>query len=129
MYFYLSELDSSYEKYSVRIDKLVCNNEINYSEKLSNLESNNDDFIQYLIELSLRGNKGYNTAMEELSKGDLEDIRRSIGKTSFSVVDGLSDSRLIDINRDIASLEECTGISINLLREMCKKQINDGRNR
>lgn len=129
MYFYLSELDSVNEKYNIRIDKLVSNNDDFSSEKLSSLESD-DDFIQYLIELSSRGDREYNIAMEELSSSDLEDIRRSIGKTPVAVVDGLSDSRLINVNRDIANLEECTGISIDKLREMCKKQIViDGRGR
>ena len=129
-YFYLSELDSAYEKYNIRSDKLASNSGNGYRDDISNLESNNDDFIQYLIELSSRGEREYNIVMEELSASDLEDIRSSIGKTPVGVIDGLSDSRLINVNREIATLEKCTGISINKLREMCKKQIVvDGRGR
>ena len=76
----------------IRIDKLISRKDDFSGENLSCLESD-DDFIQYLIELSSRGDREYNIAMEELSSSDLEDIRRSIGKTPVAVVDGLSDSR------------------------------------
>jgi len=128
MYFYLSDLDSSYESYNIKIDKLVDNKDNRYSKNISDLESN-DDFIQYLIELSSRGESEYDIAREELSKKDLEDIRINIGKVSTSIIDGLCDSKLNDISRDIANLEECTGINIDRLREMCKMQIDNGRGR
>lgn len=128
VYFYLSELDSPYEKYNIRIDR-YARRDNSYDRQFSDIESNNDDFIQYLIELSSRGDMEYNIAMEELSKCNLEDVRRSIGGSSVGVIDGLSDSRLNDKNRDIANLEECTGISIDKLRKLCKKQISDGRER
>ena len=34
-----------------------------------------------------------------------------------------------NIEKDIANLEECTGINIEILRDICSSQINNGRGR
>lgn len=116
------------DDYSIKIDK-VSTRSADYSRlELSQLESREDNFIQYLIELASRGEEQAEIARDELAKLDHEEVRKNIDKTYYGVIDGLSDSQIVN-SMDIANLEECTGISINKLREMCKKQINNGRGR
>ena len=83
-------------------------------EDLRKMESENNAYIQYLIELYSRGET--EIALEALSKIDNEDLEKALGRTHHGIVDGLSDETLIS-QEEISSLEEVTGTSIETLRE------------
>lgn len=127
IYFYLSEFDSPLERYNIKIDKISDKESFNNRKDLSKLESNKDNFIQYLIELSSRNKDNSEIILDELSKMELEDIKKEIGIDSSYLFDGLSNSKKNNIERDIANLEECTGINITILRDICSSQISNGR--
>lgn len=126
VYFYLTEIDSPTEKYNIKIDKMK--DEINDRKEISKLESSEDSFVQYLIELSSRDRNKSGIVMDEFSKIELEDVRKELGNDSKYIFDGLS-SKNNNIEKDIANLEECTGINIEILRDICSSQINNGRGR
>ena len=43
--------------------------------------------------------------------------------------DGLNNIDKNNMEKDIANLEECTGINIEILRDICNSQISDSRGR
>ena len=68
----------------------------------------------YESPMYLRWHQRYQQSLQDAMMAEISDINAYKG----------------NVNRDIANLEECTGISIDKLREMCKKQIIvDGRGR
>lgn len=85
---------------------------------LSKMESYNDDFVQYLIELAGRGDEYLERAMEELSKVDLEDISRTLYKTEHGVIDSFRTTDEGDTFEDAYTLVEFTGMSIDELKAL-----------
>ena len=86
-------------------------------KELYQLESREDNFFQYLIELASRDREKFEIAMDELSKADLEDIGRALGKNYIGVVDGVSNEEL-GTPEDIYLLEHCTNMSIYELGDL-----------
>ena len=127
VYFYLSELDLPIERYNIKIDKVFDRNLVGYRKVVSKLDSGEDDFIQYLIELSSRDKENIGIVMDEFSKMEYDEIRKKMGSDSGYLFDGLNDNKINKIDSDIANLEECTGIDIEVLREICGSQINGRR--
>lgn len=111
---------------SIRTDKVGSYMEEVRRNELSKGESINDDFIQYLIELSGRGVDYLDKAMDELSKSDLEEIERVLTKPERGIFDGF---RTVDeeksLEEDMICLVEFTGMSIEELKEI---QPNNGLN-
>ena len=127
-YFMLIELNTLYEHdvFSIKIDNVPYRKNNVSRKELFQLESNSDDYVQYLIELSSRGEDEYDWAREELSKIDNDDIKRSLGKSSSLILDGFGDMSLIS-SEEVQNLEKVTGMNIEILRELCKMQISNGR--
>lgn len=111
---------------NIRVDK-VDTKKVIVRDDLSELESKYDDYVQYLIELSSRGDEEGIRAREELSFMDLEEIRKSLLKTKYGILDGLSDLSMVD-SEDIFEFEELTNMKIDDLRSLVKKSlgIKDG---
>ena len=110
----------------IRIDKVGSYIEEIKKNELSKGEGINDDFVQYLVELAGKGEEYLDMAMEELSKGDLEDIGRMLSKPERGVYDGLRTvSKEESLEEDKICLVEFTGMSIEELRDI---QPNNGLN-
>lgn len=124
VYFLLTEFG-----YPIRIEKVKnvrqCEKRSMYLNKLNESEN---EHIQYLIELASRSEEEYERAIDELSKNDLEELNRYLGKNSHGVVDGVSDVT-IPTEEDIILFEEVTGMSLRELQDMCNEQMSNGRKR
>ena len=129
VYFYLSEIDSPIERYNIKIDKVLDNSSVNDRWEISKLDSSEDSFIEYLIELSSRNSDNTGNIRDEFSKMELEDIRRELRDNSKYIFDGLNNIDKNNMEKDIANLEECTGINIEILRDICNSQISDSHRR
>ena len=127
VYFYLNEMDLPNERYNIKIDKVLDRDIGDDRLDISKLEGSEDSIVEYLIELSSRNKDNTGMIRDEFSKMELDDIRRELGDDSGYVFDGLSDKN--KIKKDIFNLEECTGINIEILRDMCNSQIRDSRGR
>lgn len=110
---------------SIEIDKVFSDRRDLKRAELSEFESDND-YIQYLIELKQRGYD--ELALDELSKIDLEVLSSGLKDSKYGVFDGMCNTDL-SIYEDIIVLEEATGMSIDTIKELCYKQINNGRKR
>lgn len=84
-------------------------------DNLSLYSEGGDDYLSYLIELSKKGEEEYERAMDEIGQSDLEDISRFLKRNYYGIVDGVSSDFNIR-DREIASLEENTGLSLDDLR-------------
>lgn len=116
------------DDFDIRIDKIVSKENYSLRKDLFQLESCNDDYIQYLIELASRGGDEYDRAMEELSKIDVEDIGKSISKNYYGVIDSLGDESLVSpvVSQNF---EQVIDINIDVLQEMCRLSLSSGRKR
>lgn len=129
VYFYLNEIDSPGERYNIKIDKVLSRDSTSDRKDISKLGSSEDNFVEYLIELSSRSRNDSSMVRDEFSKIELEDIRRELGGDSDYIFDGLSNIGEKDIDEDVLNLEECTGINIGALIEMCNGQVRNSRRR
>lgn len=113
----------------VRIDKLSDDHKKQYKTELSKMESKEDDFYQYLIELASRGEEDLDRAMDELSRTDLEDISKLLNGNG--VFDGITKDNE-EVSEDVYAIEALTGMSINslknLLGEFCNNNVDNKEN-
>lgn len=85
---------------------------------LSTYSTGEDNHLNYLIELSKKGEEEFDKAMDEIGQADLEEIRGLLRSGDYGIVDGASsDYQTLNSKRKRMSLEENTGISIADLRE------------
>lgn len=103
---------------NVKVDKVTRDMKKTYENNLFNSESYNDDFIQYLIDLASGGEEYLDKAMEELSKVDLEDISKVLGKNELGIYDGLGNINFTEFDEDTYALIEYTGMSIKELKSL-----------
>ena len=95
-------------------------------EELSKLESNKDDYLQYLIELSSRSDEDRLRATYELSLMPMEDLVRIMSRGSGGVLDGLSDLGAIK-NDEVLELEMLVGMNIEDIRKIARKSLGHKR--
>lgn len=100
---------------TVRVDRVSRDMDNIKKSDLSKTEAYNDEFVQYLIELSNRGEEYLDKAMEELSKFDLEDISKALGKGGLGIFDGFG-STFSSFDEDTYVLVEYTGMSVEELK-------------
>lgn len=105
----------------IKIDKINNTNTNIKRNELSKIDST-DPYIQYLIGLSQRGYD--ELAIEELSKIDLDELKNNLNGDGYSIFDGINNNDL-SIYEDMIVLEESTGMSIDEIKDICIKQINN----
>lgn len=111
---------------NIKVDKVNTDKELDVRDGLSKLESNEDDYVQYLIELSSRGEAERERALEELSMMDIADVISRLPRAYRGVLDGASDLSMVN-PQDILEFEMLTGYGIESLREIVSKSL--GRKR
>ena len=100
----------------VKINKLYADYISTYDVNLSKVESKEDDFYQYLIEYSSKGENEFEKAIDELSIMELEDIKNAI--ENGNLFDGIKKEDDYELTEDICALESLTGLSIETLKKM-----------
>ena len=114
------------DEYRIKKDTFkLCDKKIKHDE-LSKLESSEDDYLQYLIELSSRSEEDRLRAIEELSLMDMEELDRRLSSSSYGVIDGISDMDMIK-NDEILEIELLVGMNIEDIRKIAKKYVGHGR--
>lgn len=112
-YFLIKEIMDE-ENIKVKIDKIDDGDTIERDD-LSVHSNGEDDYLSYLIELSKKGEREFEIAMDEIGQADLEDINRLLRSNGYGIVDGVSENSQL-MRGQISLLEETTGISIDGLR-------------
>ena len=85
---------------------------------LSEMNAQEDSFVQYLIELASRDKDKLVMALDELSKVDLEDISRLMDGKNYAPFDGLVNDKEDDLEEDIYALEMLTDLSIEEIKDL-----------
>jgi len=124
-------LDNSYRKLrdvyflikkdvEVKIDKFPDKNDTkNVMDRWHQLEVIEDEYMQYLVNLSSSGDEEFQQAAEELAMLGLDEIEKKIGGVCHPVIDGMGQEDYLGIyGKDIYKLEEATGMNIADLRNL-----------
>lgn len=114
------------DDYKIKIDNFKLKDKEIKRDDLSKLESREDDYLQYLIELASRSDDDRLRAIEELSLMDIEELNKRLSGNSYGVIDGISDIEMIK-NDDTKEIEELVGMDIEDIRKIAVKNI--GRRR
>ena len=85
---------------------------------LSEMNAQEDSFVQYLVELASRDKDKLVMALDELSKVDLEDISRLMDGKNYAPFDGLVNDKEDDLEEDIYALEMLTDLSIEEIKDL-----------
>lgn len=106
----------------IKKDNFQLSNKKIDREELSNLESNEDDYLQYLIELSSRSEEDRLRAISELSLMDMEELVVKLSSKTYGVLDGVSDIDAVK-NDEIKELEQLVGMNIEDIRKIANKSL------
>lgn len=113
------------EGVKIKIDKVEIKRSTGRKNLSQYYDEKEDNYLNYLIELSQRRPDMFEKVLEEIAQSDLEDISKFIKDDGYGIVDGVSDVSILT-GEQIKLLEETTGISIDELRE---KHTSFGRKR
>lgn len=104
------------EKTDIKVDIDVLFDEHDVDRRnLGIYSTGGDDYLNHLIATSKKSEEDFQRAMDEIGQHDLEEISNFLHSDGYGIVDGVSDRSLF-IKKDIAAIEEATGLSIEELR-------------
>ena len=101
---------------NIRSDKLSKGERDRLS--LSEMNAQEDSFVQYLVELAGRDKDKLVKALDELSKVDLEDISRLMDGKNYAPFDGLVNDKEDNIDEDRYALEMLTNLRIDEIKDL-----------